>query len=130
MEAGEDVFDLEAGSAGARDEFADDLIELPLAFDVIAFNLLGADEGAGALVGLNDAEDFEFAVSADDGIGIDREIDGGLAYGGELITGAEGTEDDSVADLFDELTVDGDAAGEVETELKGNGLGGRWHLDK
>ena len=55
LEAGEDVFDLEVGSDGTRDKFADDLIE--------------------------------FAIGADDGIGIDRKIDGGLANGGSLSPG-------------------------------------------
>ena|GEM_PF-4553149 len=95
---------------------------MTLAFHVVALDLvLGADKGAGALVGFNDAEDFEFAVGADDGVGIDREVDGGLADGGELITGAERTEDDAVADLFDELAVNGDAARQIEMKVEGDG---------
>ena len=46
---------------------------------------------AGALVNLDDTEDFEFAVGSDDGVGIDSKIDRGLADSGELIIGAERT---------------------------------------
>ena len=79
-------------------------------------------------MGFDDAEDLEFTVGANDGVGIDGEIDRGLADGGELVTRTERTKDNSVANLLDELAVNGNAAGQIEAEEDGKGLGGRRHL--
>ena len=77
--AGQEFVDLASGGAGAGDEVAHDVVELALAFSVVALDFL----------------------CADDGVGVDGEVDGGLADGGELIAGLEHPEGDAVAHLLD-----------------------------
>lgn len=130
LQTGQDVFDFEAGGAGAGDELAHDLIQLALPLDVVALHFLRADERSRSLMGFDNTEDFQFPVGADNGVGVDGEIDGGLANGGQLVAGMEGIESDAVSNLLDKLAVDGDAASEVEPEGEGDrfGLRGR-HLE-
>ena len=79
---------------------------------------LFADESSRALVSFEHAAEFEFAVGAHDGIGIDCEIDGELAHRGQLVAGGERAGSDAAADLIDELAVDRYAAVQVEREAE------------
>ena len=74
------------------------------------------------------AAEFEFAVGAHHGIGINGEIDGELADGGKLIASGERSGGDSAAHLVDELAVDGDAAVEVDREAWRRGSVGSSHV--
>src|SRR5581483_7055127 len=72
------ILDREAARAGAPDEFAHQLAELPLVFDFIPLHLLLRDESAGALLGLQHTANFELPIGPHDGVRIDRQIDGHL----------------------------------------------------
>ena len=111
-------FEGESGGSRAGREFAGHLVELTFALGGFLFGLLVADECSGALVGFEHASEFELAVGAHHGVGIDRQIDGELAHGGKLVAGGEGTGGNATADLIDQLAVDRDAAVQVERELK------------
>jgi len=65
----------EACSAGPGDDVGGNLLELPLPFVSGAVNFLVANERAGSLVRFEQAIVLEFAVGADDSVGIDLEID-------------------------------------------------------
>ena len=58
---------------------------------------------------------------------VDGKIDGGLAYGRQLVPGAERVESDAISHLLDKLPVYGNATGKIEPEVKGDrfGLNGR-----
>ena len=60
------------------------------------------------------AAEFQFAIGAHDGVGIDLEVDGQLTDGGKLIAGGERSGGDSTAHLVDELAVDRYAAVQVD----------------
>src|SRR5580698_1686751 len=113
------IFEREAGGAGARDGVRRDLVELALSFRVGMGKLLCADEGAGSLLGVEQAAQFQLAVGAHDSVGVDGEIDGKLAYGGQLASGGESARRDGPAHLVDDLAIDGDSAMGVEAKAKG-----------
>ena len=52
---------------------------------------LCAHKGTGALLGLHDAADLEFAVSPHHGVRVDRQIYRHLAYGGQLVASGQGS---------------------------------------
>ena len=106
----------EAGGACSGDEFADKQAQESVALVFGVFNFAVGDEGAGALLGIEEAADFHLAVGAEDGVGVDGQVDGNLADGGELVAGGEGAGGDCSLDLVDELPVDGDSAMGVEAE--------------
>jgi len=81
-----------------------------------AFHFGFGEEGSGALVGGEEAGEFEFAIGADYGVGVDFEVDGELADGGEALAWGEGAGGTAGVDLVDDLAVDGDAGFEVEAE--------------
>ena len=62
------------------------------------------------------AAEFQFAIGAHDGVGIDLEVAGLLTDGWMLIAGGELSGGDSAAHLVDELAVDRDAAVQVDRE--------------
>jgi hypothetical protein len=115
------IFEGESGCAGAGGEFIGHLHELAFALGGFLFQLFVRDEGSCALMGFEQAAEFEFAIRAHDGVGIDGEVDGELADGGELIAFVERSGGYGRADLVDELAVDGDAGVQVEGELEGGG---------
>jgi hypothetical protein len=53
---------------------------------------------------------IELAVGADDGVRVDREVDGQLADRGELIARLQVPPGDAELHLLDDLPVEGDAA--------------------
>ncbi len=67
-------------------------------------------------MGFEQASQFEFAVGAHHGVGIDGEIDGKLADGGKLIAGRQGAGGDSRPHLIDELAINRDASMKIESE--------------
>ena len=73
------------------------------------------------------AAELELAIGADDGVGIDGEIDGELADGGELIAGGELAGGDGSTDLVNDLAVDGHAGMQVELETESGWGGARIH---
>ena len=88
-----------------------------LALQAIDGRFFVRDEGARSLLGREQFADFELAVSADDGVGIDGDVDGELADRGKLIAGAKGSGSDAAQDLIDDLAVGGDAAAGIQREL-------------
>ena len=72
-----------------------------------------------ALLGVEDAADFHFAISPHYGVGVDLEVYGNLTDGGELIAGDEKAGSYGGLDLVDELAVEGYTAVQVEAEGKG-----------
>jgi len=79
----------EAGSAGARNELAHQLVELPSALHVIALHLLIADERTHALLGLEHFPDFHLAVRSRNSVWVDGKVDRHLADGRELVTAGQ-----------------------------------------
>src|SRR5260370_37838248 len=74
------------------------------------------DEGASALLGVEDAANFHLSIGTNDSIGVDGEIDGYAADGGELISDGYGSGGNGSLDLVDQLPVDRNAAVLVEAE--------------
>jgi hypothetical protein len=56
---------------------------------------------------VDDALALELAVGLAHRVGVDAEVDGELADGGEGVVGCEGVEDEGAPDLVDDLEVDG-----------------------
>ncbi len=86
-----------------------------------ALDFLVGDKCSGALLGFEDAANLHLAVGALDGVGVDGEVDGDLAHGGQLLAGLERAGGDSGLHLVDELAIYGHAA--VRVEGKGEGFG-------
>ena len=112
------IFEGESGGAGAGGEFARHLSELAFALSGFLFELLVRDKCSRTLMGLEQATQLQFAVSAHDGVGVDGQIDGELADGGKLISGAQGAGRDAGMGLINDLAVDRNAAVEIEGELE------------
>jgi hypothetical protein len=74
------------------------------------------DEGASALLGIEDAANFHLSIGTSHGIGIDGEVDGYAADSGKLVSDGYGSRGDGSLDLVDQLPVDGNAAVLVEAE--------------
>ena len=101
---------------GSRHQRADQLVELSLTFGVVRLDRERGDERADALLGAEDASDLELPVGADDGVGVDGEVDGQLPDRRQLVAWREGPGGDAAEDLVDDLAVDGDSAGHVPME--------------
>jgi hypothetical protein len=93
-------------------------------------DLAACNEGTRALLRVDDTADLHFAIGAQDGVGIDGEIDGYLADGGQLVAACQRAGGDAGLHLVDDLAEDGDTAVGVETEGESFGLFRRRHLDK
>ena len=109
----------ESRGTGTGHGIGNNAVELPLAFRSVAGRFLFADERPGSLVSFELPGEFEFLVRPDDGIRINRKIDGKLADSGELVSHDEGSGCNRATDLVDDLAVDGNAALEVEVEAEG-----------
>src|SRR6516162_9519616 len=81
-------------------------------------HLLLADKRACSLVRLQQPSEFELAVSAHHGVGIDGQIDGELAHRGQLIADRKRSRSYAAAHLVDDLTVHGHAAMQVQPKAK------------
>ncbi len=88
--------------------------------DRIAVDSLLSNKGAGALLGVENAADFHFAIGTHHGVGIDLEIDGNLSDRGELIARDQEARGNGGLDLVDELAVEGNATLHIEAESKGS----------
>ena len=110
------IFQRESGGACAGREFSSHLRELTFALGGIFFQFFIGDECARPLMGFEQAAEFQFAVSPHYRIGIDGEIDRELAHRRQLIAGVQRTGGDATARLVDQLSVDGDAAVQVDGE--------------
>jgi hypothetical protein len=75
-----------------------------------------ADVAAASGHGADDAVALEVLESAGDGVGIDAQIGGQTADGGELIVVAEDAGGDGVADLGLDLEVNGNAGSGMDAE--------------
>ena len=98
---------------------AANLAELPLAFGLAVSTFLFADERAGALLGFEHAADFQLAIGAHHGVGIDGQVHRHLAHGGQLVAGSQRAGGHAAAHLVDDLAVDGHAAVQVQAEVEG-----------
>ena len=116
MEGLREFADGESGGAGAGDEFGDELGKLTVALGRGVLDLVVGDERAGSLLGVEDAAQLHLAIGAGDSVGIDGQIDGDPADGGELVAGAQRGGGDGGLDLVDELAIDGHAGVDVEAE--------------
>ena len=112
------VLDSKSGGARAGDELGGELGELAVTLGWGGFDGVIGDERPGALLGVEDAAQLHLAVGAGDGVGIDGEVDGDAADGGELVSGAQGGSGDGGLDLVDELAVDRDARMGVQAEVE------------
>ena len=93
-------------------------VRAALPFDGITFHLLVADEGSCPLLRFKHASNFEFTISPDDRVRINRQIDRQLTNGGKLIASGESRRSNAANHLVDDLAVDRDAAVQVQAELK------------
>jgi hypothetical protein len=66
------------------------LVELALTLGLPGFDRERRDERADALLGAEDASDLELPVGADDGIGVDGEVNGELPDRWQLVACREG----------------------------------------
>ena len=87
--------------------------------ECVTIDGLLSNKCARALLGVEDAANFHFAISPHDGVGVDLEVYGNLTDGGELIARDEEAGSNGSLDLVDELAVEGYTAAHVEAEGKG-----------
>ena len=83
-----------------------------------------ADERPGTLLGFQHASNFEFAISPDDCVRIDRQIDRQLTNRGKLIASRQRRRGNAADHLVDDLPINRHAAVQVQTELEGLSLCG------
>ena len=76
------------------------------------------DEGAGPLLRIDHASDFELAIGSEHSIRVDGQIDGDLPDGRQLRSGRQLPRSNPALNLVDELAIDGDAAVLVEPECE------------
>ncbi len=76
-----------------------------------------------ALMGFEQAAEFQFTISAHHGIGIDGEIDGELAHRRQLVAGGQRAGGDPAPHLIDQLAIDRDAAMKINGEAGRRGSG-------
>jgi hypothetical protein len=74
----------------------------------------GGDERPDAAPRLDDAGPLELGVDAGDGVGVDAEVDGELADGGQLVAGLEAAGGNGGAKRAIELRVDRSAIPRVD----------------
>jgi phage baseplate assembly protein W len=115
-QAVDQFFQGKSGGSGTRREFSCHLAELTFALDSLPLRLLIADKSPGALMGFEQAPEFQFAVGAHHGVGIDGEIDGELADSGKLIPGRQGARGYTGPHLIDELAINRDASMKIKSE--------------
>jgi len=118
LQAVQQLLKRETCGAGSRDDFARDLIQVPLPLGLATLHLLMADKCAGTLLGVDDTANLEFPISSHNRIRVDRKIDGELAHGRQLIACAKRARRDPARDLVDDLPVNGYPAVQVQMELK------------
>ena len=114
-----EFLDADAELAGFGEEGVDALDEDAAFFFAGEGGALGGDAGAGALAGCDEAEGFEFAVGAGDGVWVYEEVFGEGADGGEGLAGFEAFGGDEVFELLDDLQVDGHAVGSGDVDVHG-----------
>ena len=116
-------------SCGSRTgrKFRHHLAELTFTLGRFLLRLLVADEGPGALMGFEQAPQFQLAIRAHYRVGIDGQIDRELANRGKLIAGGERTGSESGPHLVDQLAVHGHTGVEVENEFEPPVLGNLPH---
>jgi hypothetical protein len=117
----------ETGGASSGHEIAKELAELALVFELIGFDAPVGDKRAGALLGLDDPTNFEFAISSQYGVGIDGQIHGHLADRGKLIASHQGTRSDAPLDLIDDLSIDRHATSQIQAKGQGSARGSLCH---
>ena len=103
---GGDIVDAESSGGRVSDHARDERAQLA-AVMVRRLCLLrrGGDERADAAARFDDAGALELGVDARDGVGVDAEVDGELADGGELIADLEAAGGDGGAQAAIELRV-------------------------
>jgi hypothetical protein len=111
-------FQSEARRSGARHEFGRQLAQLPSPLYLITLHLLMADECAGALLGLQDTPNFEFAIGPHHRVGVDRKIYRDLPHRGQLIARSQSPRRHSSRHLIDDLAIDRNTATEIQPELE------------
>ncbi len=75
-------FEVEAARACPGSKLFDQLLQAAGVLDGIAFDFLLGNKRARALLRVEDAADFHFAIRAHNGVGVDFEVDGDLTDGG------------------------------------------------
>ena len=111
-----EVADGESGGARAGDKFGGELGELAMTLGGRGLDLPVGDEGARALLGIQNSAQFHLAISPRDGIGIDGQIDGDAAHCGELVAGLQRSGSHRRLHLVDQLPVDRHARVGIEAE--------------
>ena len=122
-QAGYEFFQGEPGGSRAGREFSSHLVELAFALGRLSFQFLVADKRPRSLMGFEQPPEFQLAIGAHHGVGVNGEVDRELADSGQLIASREGAGGDAGAHLIDELTVHGHAGVQVEREFEAAVLG-------
>ena len=86
-QGGHQFFQFESARAGPGSKLFDQLLQSAGMLDCITIDGLLSNKRARALLGVEDAADFHFAIGPHDGVGVDLEVDGNLTDGGQLIAG-------------------------------------------
>ena len=117
MQILDDVFECQVVLVSAGDQLVADLLQHTLFLVVADLDLLVADEGAGALLGVQDAEQLQVRVGLADGVGVDLKLHGEVPHRGQLLAGQQPLGGDAVTDLIDDLPVERHAALEIQLKL-------------
>ena len=99
--------DRESRRAGAGHEFTHQLGQPALPLRIVALDFLLADECPRALLGFQHAADFQFAVGANHGVRVDRQIHRQLPDSRKLIARGQRARRDAAGHLVDDLAVTG-----------------------
>jgi len=91
---------------------------LPPPLHLVVFHFLLTDEGAGPLLGLQYASDFQFPIRSHHRIGIDGKVHRHLPHRGKLITRRQTPTRDPAQYLIDDLPVHRHAAVQIQPEFK------------
>ena len=124
MQLFDQILNRKASCPCASYTISHDLRQLPLAFRFSTPQLLCADKGAGPLVGLQQSPEFEFAISPNNGVGIDGQVDRELTHGGQLVADGKDPGSNATTRLIYDLAINWHPAVEVKTkpELRPSGI--------
>lgn len=119
----------EGESCGSRTgrEFSGHLVELTFALGRSSFRFLVTNECPSALMGFEQAPEFQLAVGAHHRVGVDGEVDRELTNRRKLGASFKRSGGNSGSDLIDKLAVHGHACVQIEREFEAAVVGDLSH---
>ena len=103
---------------GAGQNFATELTDAALALRAVDGRMLVREKRAGSLLGDKHFADFEFAIGANHGVWVNGQVNRESTHRRQLIARPQGSCCDAAQHLIDDLTVSGNAAVGIQSELE------------